>query len=205
MGNAADILASATYWTILTVSCGGAFFAGFHYTQGATSNVPVKQPVMLGQRQPTPIPVATPIITTTSTPKPSPKPSPKPTATPTLVPGPIPVSLPPEQTAFSEGVPPGGSQEAFQAPSGDRTLPPADNPGDAGGAATVYRVQVGAFDTREGAQRQVEALQAQGINAVVVWDGGSYRAQLGAFSDRARAFFVADEINARGFPVTVRR
>jgi cell division protein FtsN len=77
--------------------------------------------------------------------------------------------------------------------------------GPASEGALVYRVQVGAFDTREGAQRQVETLQAQGLNAVVVWDGGSYRAQLGAFSDRARALFVADEINARGFAVTVRR
>ena len=65
-------------------------------------------------------------------------------------------------------------------------------------------MQVGAFDSREAAQSQVDDLQTQGINAVVVWDGGSYRAQLGAFKDRARALSVADEVNVRGYAVTIR-
>jgi cell division protein FtsN len=105
--------------------------------------------------------------------------------------------------------PPGDEFDETQVEAGFSTAPPmrppvqvAGSPGEPDGA--VYRVHVGAFDTREGAQRQVEALQASGLNAVVVWDGGSYRAQLGAFSDRERAFSVADEITARGFPVTVR-
>jgi len=68
----------------------------------------------------------------------------------------------------------------------------------------MYRVQVGAFDSRETAQKQVDDLQTQGINAVVVWDGGSYRAQLGAFNDRARALSVADKVNIRGYAVTIR-
>ena len=43
-----------------------------------------------------------------------------------------------------------------------------------------------------------------GINAVVIYDQGRYHAQLGAFSDRARAISVADEVNQRGYSVTIR-
>jgi cell division septation protein DedD len=68
----------------------------------------------------------------------------------------------------------------------------------------VYRVQVGGFDDRETAQKQVEELQSAGINAVVVYDEGKYHAQLGAFTDRGRALSVADEVNIRGYSVTIR-
>jgi len=68
----------------------------------------------------------------------------------------------------------------------------------------IYRVQVGAFDSREAATRQVEELHGAGINAVVVYDGGAYHAQLGAYRDRAAAIAVADEVNTRGYSVTIR-
>lgn len=187
MSKRRDVLMSALFWSALLVASGGAFSAGFYYTHGATANVPVKQPVQTSQR---PLP----------TPRGSVKPSPS--ATPTLAPGPILVSL----------APPSPTPEvlATQTPdpfAGTAASPPPDAEPSAAAspaAAVTYRVQVGAFDSRESAQQQVEDLQTQGINAVVVWDGGSYRAQLGAFKDRARALSVADEVNTRGYAVTIR-
>ncbi|MEB3224066.1 MAG: SPOR domain-containing protein [Candidatus Sericytochromatia bacterium] len=194
MARGADLLANMTYWTALVLASAAAFTAGFHYTHGATANVPVKQPVSLGE-SPSPLPAVTP------------RPTPSPTPTP--APGPIGTPAGSLQVAPPAPPPPGDQWDATQAEAGFATAPPLRSPVENAAAGTpsggtVYRVQVGAFDTREGAQRQVEALQATGLNAVVVWDGGSFRAQLGAFTDRGRAFSVADEISVRGFPVTVR-
>lgn len=193
MSKTTDTLANVTFWSVLLVSSGASFYAGFYYTHSATANVPVKQPVH-------PIPV-TPVRRPTE--KPSPQPTPQPS--PSLIPGPIPVSVPPEAAVPEPTLLPEADEAGFQTPPPIRSGGVTEEGGAPGEGNLVYRVQVGAFDTREGAQRQVEMLQAQGLNAVVVWDGGSYRAQLGAFSDRTRAFYVADEINARGFAVTVRR
>jgi cell division septation protein DedD len=193
MARGTDLVANLTYWTALVLASAGAFTAGFHYTHGATANVPVKQPVGIGE---TPSPLPTPASV------------PAPTPTPTQAPGPIgtPAGALPVQVATPAPPPPGDDFDETQAEAGFSTPPPLRAPVQAaeGGGSSVYRVHVGAFDTREGAQRQVEALQANGLNAVVVWDGGSYRAQLGAFSDRERAYSVADEVTVRGFPVTVR-
>ncbi len=187
MSKRRDILMSALFWSALVVASGAAFSAGFYYTHGATANVPVKQPVRTTQH---PMP----------TPRGSVKPSPS--ATPTLAPGPIPVSLAPASPTPDAFATPTPAAFASIAESSDPGVDPAAEASPAG--APTYRVQVGAFDSRETAQKQVEDLQTQGINAVVVWDGGSYRAQLGAFKDRARALSVADEVNNRGYAVTIR-
>jgi cell division protein FtsN len=193
MSRAADILANITFWSGLIASSGASFYLGFHYTHSATANVPVKQPVSA--------PTASPAVKASGTPPATAAPTPS----PSLIPGPIPVATRPPAPSRTEAPVPESDLDDFQAPPTIRGGGVTEVGGPAGEGTLVYRVQVGAFDTREGAQRQVETLQSQGLNAVVVWDGGSYRAQLGAFSDRARAFYVADEINARGFAVTVRR
>ncbi|MEB3284265.1 MAG: SPOR domain-containing protein [Candidatus Sericytochromatia bacterium] len=183
MSSVTDVLANLAFWSVLLISSGGAFYAGFYYTHSATANVPVKQPVppTVSQRPERNPPPASPVATSGG-----------------LLPGPETVNLSPTQAPTATPAP--ADTDVFQTEAGGIT-----EAGATEGTNLVYRVQVGAFDTREGAQRQVETLQAQGLNAVVVWDGGSYRAQLGAFTDRNRAFYVAQEINARGFAVTVRR
>ena len=187
MSRTTDTLANITFWSALLASSGASFYLGFHYTHSATANVPVKQPV------------AAPPVAPSVKPPPTARPTATPVPSPSLIPGPIPVPAATEAPLSASEV------DNFRTPPPIRGEGVTEVGGPASEGALVYRVQVGAFDTREGAQRQVETLQAQGLNAVVVWDGGSYRAQLGAFSDRARALFVADEINARGFAVTVRR
>jgi cell division protein FtsN len=180
MADRRDILSSVAFWLALLAASGGAFSAGFYYTHSATANVPVKQP-QVNAELPTPKPA-----------------KPSPTATPTLAPGPIVYSLAPSATP---------TVLVTATPVSLATETPAATPSDVPPTPVgpaMYRVQVGAFDSRETAQKQVDDLQTQGINAVVVWDGGSYRAQLGAFNDRARALSVADEVNIRGYAVTIR-
>ena len=84
-------------------------------------------------------------------------------------------------------------------PASPREAEPSRGP-----QSTLYRVQVGAFDAREDAEALVQTLQSQGVHALVVYDEGSYRAQLGVFSTKERAVTRAGEINARGYSVTVR-
>lgn len=182
MADRRDILSSVVFWLALLAASGGAFSAGFYYTHGATANVPVKKPE---DNAAVPLPTMRPA-------------KPVPTPTPTLAPGPILYSLAPSATpeALATATP-------FAVATETPVPAPSDAPATPAGPA-MYRVQVGAFDSRETAQKQVDDLQTQGINAVVVWDGGSYRAQLGAFQDRARALSVADEVNIRGYAVTIR-
>ncbi|MEB3328429.1 MAG: SPOR domain-containing protein [Candidatus Sericytochromatia bacterium] len=190
MARGTELLASVGYWTILVLASAGAFTAGFHYTHEATANVPVKLPGGIGDA-----------------PSPRPPRAPMPSLTPAVSPSPQGLTLgAPSAEVATPAPPPGDDLDETQAEAGSSLPPQARAPVQSGdnGSSAVYRVHVGAFDTREGAQRQVEALQASGLNAVVVWDGGSYRAQLGAFAERERAFSVAHEVTARGFPVTVR-
>jgi cell division protein FtsN len=185
MAKRRDVLMGLLFWSAMLAASAGAFTAGFYYTHGATANVPVKQPVQTGDLvRPTPRSTARPT----------------PAATPTLAPGPIPVSFAPATAAPDVYASPAADPLAAASVAPVATPAPATPPP----AAATYRVQVGGFDSREAAQRQVDDLQTQGINAVVVWDGGSYRAQLGAFKDRARALSVADEVNIRGYAVTIR-
>jgi cell division protein FtsN len=198
-----SLVGNVFFWLFLLCASAGAFGAGFWYTYGVTLNVNTKSPVA------------------ESTPKPgwmhgqtgmAEKPSPSATA---LVPGLLPgASTSPLPTSRrSPGATPTpmamlGALDPSASPSHTRLVAtPAPMRTPAATAAVkeeIYRVQVGAFDSREAAQKQVEELQTVGINAVVVYDGGAYHAQLGAFSDRARAISVADEVNTRGYSVTIR-
>lgn len=169
------------FWLFLVGASGGAFGAGFWYTYGATANVNVRSPNQDKLKI-----AASPIAAA---------PTAKPAATP--VPGPLDMpSLAPTAT-------PQPVRETAQ-----RRVPAFVEPGTPQPVATpqseIFRVQVGPFDDRLAAEQQVQELQGSGINAVVVYDQGRYHAQLGAFSDRARAISVADEVNQRGYSVTIR-
>lgn len=178
------------FWLFLVGASASAFGAGFWYTYGATANVNIKSPGA-GNVKPIATPVAvvpTPAPTATVQPGLLDMPSTAPTATP---------------VAVREAVQPVGiATPVFVEPGTPR--PPVATPEPAVNQPEIFRVQVGPFDDRMAAERQVQELQASGINAVVVYDQGRYHAQLGAFSDRARAISVADEVNQRGYSVTIR-
>ncbi|MNS30522.1 rare lipoprotein A [compost metagenome] len=185
------------FWVALFGASAGAFGAGFYYTYGATVNVNTKLPGA-DAIVPKKVPVAA---------KPTPKASPTAAAGLVALPSDTPASPTPTPKAkpspSPERIAEMPTPEPFVAtptPAPRRVAPVAAPP-----QPEIYRVHVGGFADRETAQRQVEELQGAGINAVVVYDQGKYHAQLGAFTDRARALSVADEVNIRGYSVTIRR
>ena len=200
MAKRGSLIGNVFFWLFLLCASAGAFGAGFWYTYGATLNVNTKSPLA------------------ESTPKPgsmrgNPSIATKPSPSATVFPGPLPVTSPTAMFGAHPAVTPTpmaviGTVDPSPTPTHTRppaTPAPARTPmPPAATKEEIYRVQVGAFDSREAAQKQVEELQTVGINAVVVYDGGAYHAQLGAFSDRARAISVADEVNTRGYSVTIR-
>ena len=179
------------------VCAGASFGAGFWFTYRYTSDVDVRGPqdaaapplVPLATQVPlvTPQPVATPqdlfAVGPTSTPTPWSEVTPEP-----LPPTPEPVAAQqvPLQTPYPEAT------EPVYEPT------PAPTPED------VYRVQVGSYDNRQDAESMVQELLNNGIDAVVVYDQSQYHAQVGAFNRRDRALAVADEVNAKGYEVTIR-
>jgi cell division protein FtsN len=187
-----SLIGNIFFWTVLLAASAGAFAVGFWYTFGATVNVNTKSPVAETTAKPGAIR--------------SPGLAAKPTATPTLAPGPLPV--PSELASTLPSARPAGTPTPMAVlgavPSPARVQPTAEPTPVPTKKEEIYRVQVGAFDSRESAQRQVDELHGVGINAVVVYDGGAYHAQLGAYRDRAAAISVADEVNNRGYSVTIR-
>jgi cell division protein FtsN len=198
-----SLVGNVFFWLFLLCASAGAFGAGFWYTYGMTLNVNTKSPVAESTPKPgwmhgqtgmaaKPTPSATAVI-----PGPLPGPSTSPLPTSRKSPGATPTPM-----ALLGALSPSTSPTHLRATA---TPAPARTPNVVTtNKEEIYRVQVGAFDSREAAQKQVEELQTVGINAVVVYDGGAYHAQLGAFSDRARAISVADEVNTRGYSVTIR-
>jgi cell division protein FtsN len=194
-------IGNAAFGVVLVALSAGAFAVGFHYTYGATANVNTKLPGQdnlavkpLAKVSPTPVAA---------------RPSPSPTAAPGLVampadaataaptPRAVAPSPSPRDVFAVASAQPVQAIAAVATPAPRRATPTPAGP-------EIFRVQVGGFGSREQAQRQVAELQDVGINAVVVYDEGEYHAQLGAFTDRARALSVADEVNIRGYSVTIR-
>ena len=186
----------AIYWSTFILCAGASFAAGFWFTYSYTSQVGTRglttavapQPGTLvtpipQQWAPTPEPIATPQDLFAADPTPTPMPLPTEKAK-TPPPTPVAVFRTPEPVV----------EEPTPEPSAYVEPTPED----------VYRVQVGSYETRESAEQMVQELLSAGIQAVVVYDSTKYHAQVGAFSSKERALAVADEVNAKGYSVTIR-
>ena len=78
----------------------------------------------------------------------------------------------------------------------DAQVPPAA-PGQ-----ILYRVQVGEFDERTGAESLARELAGAGYLGFVT-GGAPYRVQVGAFAEKVNADRLAAELEAKGFSVVV--
>lgn len=67
----------------------------------------------------------------------------------------------------------------------------------------LYRVQAGAFSSRNRAKEHEADLEAAGFDAVVVVSGGMYKVQAGAFESRENAVERAERLKAAGFQVYI--
>lgn len=189
--------ANVVFALVLVAASLGAFGVGFYFTYGATVNVNARTPgeVPSPSPQPEAVTPASPMA------QPSPSPVADPAAGMRLASAPPAAALPsaaPSEAFFDERPAAAASPDEWGW-SSPAPVAAAPSPG------SVFKVQVGTFASSEEAQRQVDDLGVAGIKAIVVFDAGRYHAQLGAFSDRARAMGVAEEVNRRGYSVTIRR
>lgn len=182
----------ALYWGTFILCAGGSFAAGFWFTYSYTSQVGTRGLTTAVAPQPgtliTPMPL--------STPEPMATPQDLFAAEPTPTPIPLPTERPVKRTP--EPVAPVPTPEPVYEEPIQAEPTPEPTPED------VYRVQVGSYESRDSAEQMVQELLSAGIQAVVVYDSTKYHAQVGAFSSKERALAVADEVNAKGYSVTIR-
>lgn len=110
---------------------------------------------------------------------------------------PAPVSQP-TPAPVSRPVPAPESQKPTVAPSG------ATKPASAVSSA-AFRVQVGAFRSRENAEALVRRLQEDGFQPYINYAGGIYRVRIGPFSNRADVDRLAEELRAKNYDVFITR
>ncbi|MDI7246297.1 MAG: SPOR domain-containing protein [Bacillota bacterium] len=92
-----------------------------------------------------------------------------------------------------------GSGVTVPYPGEESAQAPAAPPGQ-----FLYRVQVGEFDDRTGAETLAHELAGAGY-AGFVTGGAPYRVQVGAFAEKANADRLAAELEAKGYTVVVMR
>ena len=83
--------------------------------------------------------------------------------------------------------------------------PEADSPSGAETASLRYAVQVGAFESEERARDLLAAVNASGFRARIVRvpESPLVRVRIGAFSDRAGAAELMDQVRRRGHEATI--
>jgi cell division protein FtsN len=187
---------SPLVWMLSFILAGGTFYGAFKYTYQATATVAIKNVPTVVRKKPHEIPQASlnykdktllaPTSQITAV-------SPKPEASVVIVASPTPVMIVSPVAPVAPVVPVVPVE----------TVAPAKPVVTKKLKATIYRLQVGAFDAKEDADLQVEELIGAGINASTVYAKGAYRAQLGAYSDRNRALMVTEELTQRGFSVAI--
>lgn len=67
----------------------------------------------------------------------------------------------------------------------------------------LYKVQVGAYEDKDDADRLVSNLQSQGFEPYVINQNGLYKVQVGAFSRLSNAAAMENRIRDAGFPTFI--
>lgn len=86
--------------------------------------------------------------------------------------------------------------------SGVLSLSPVEEAGGAG-PSSLFRVEVGAPESRQESERLAAELRENGFSATVVAEGGLYRVQVGAFRSRQNAERLASDLAGKGYAATV--
>lgn len=125
--------------------------------------------------------------------------APEPMAVPSPVTPPAPKKVsPPAPAPVSRPAPAPVPKQPTVAPSG--ATKPA---GEVSSAA--FRLQVGAFRSRENAEALVRRLQEDGFQPYINFVAGMHRVRIGPFSNRADADRLAEELRAKNYDVFVTR
>jgi len=72
-------------------------------------------------------------------------------------------------------------------------------------SSAAFRVQVGAFRSRENAEALVRRLQEDGFQPYINFVAGMHRVRIGPFSNRADADRLAEELRAKNYDVFITR
>lgn len=67
----------------------------------------------------------------------------------------------------------------------------------------LYKVQVGAYEDKDDADRLVSSLQARGFDPYVIFQNGLYKVQVGAFANLSNAVAMEDRIRDAGYPTFI--
>ena len=68
------------------------------------------------------------------------------------------------------------------------------------GQEVLYRVQVGAFRSRDNAERLLEELKSQDFPGFLTYRDGLYRVQVGAFRELDNAVRMEQRLRQKGYP-----
>ncbi|PLT30707.1 N-acetylmuramoyl-L-alanine amidase [Peribacillus deserti] len=68
---------------------------------------------------------------------------------------------------------------------------------------TLYKVQIGAFSSKNNADVLAADAEAKGYDAYTAFDGGCYKVQIGAFSSKENADALAERASLAGFDAIV--
>jgi cell division septation protein DedD len=71
------------------------------------------------------------------------------------------------------------------------------------GENVLFRVQVGAFISRDNAEARAATLREEGYDAYVSQTGALWKVQVGAFSSRENADRLAAQLKAAGYEVLI--
>lgn len=107
-----------------------------------------------------------------------------------------------------QGTPPEAQTESVKInPPKPSTAPSGEKTKDENPKNTVYKIQLGAFSTKENAQTLINELKGKGVDATVVplkKDGKDYfRVQAGAYKNKESADKLANDLKHQGYPVFV--
>lgn len=67
----------------------------------------------------------------------------------------------------------------------------------------LYKVQVGAYEDKDDADRLVTTLQNRGFDPYIIFQNGLYKVQVGAFSQMSNAAAMENRIRDAGFPTFI--
>jgi cell division septation protein DedD len=90
-------------------------------------------------------------------------------------------------------------QPATAAPLPTVKTTPAPSTKPTSGTPAWYKVRVGIFSQKDGAESMKMKLAGEGFNAFLVQQAGLWRVQVGAFKEKARAEDLTKELGAKGF------
>lgn len=166
------------------------------FTQESNQNTPDKT-IMIGNGQGSPSATPNTVVTPDVSGSPSGSPSPSPSVSVVASPTPLPsISVTPSVVA---AITPSAKIEPVKiltTPTPIQEVKKKD---------ITFKVRVGAFDSRNDAEKKAKDIESLGYNVLIVDEPEGSYVQVGAFKENDKAVSLAEEISQKGFSVSIRQ